>query len=169
MSRLLCSTWLAARLEVVLGVIFVYAAYFKIAEPPDFAHMIYNYKLTPGQLINLLAIYLPWVEMVAGAALILGLPGRRGAVALVGAMLVVFVAAISINLARGHAIDCGCFGLPAGPPKSRAELLSDMWWVVARDLGMLILVTQVLLARPSRGPARQPLSPAERPVEAPAA
>ncbi len=152
MDRIFKSEWLAIRLQVVIGVVFVYAAFHKIADPPDFAHMVYNYKMTPGSLINLVAIYLPWVEMAAGAALILGLFGKRGGAALVGLMLLVFIGAISFNLMRGNLIDCGCFE-GSGVTKTSSELCTEMYWVLARDILMLLGVAQILIAtRPPRKP-----------------
>ena len=62
---------------------------------------------------------------------------------LVGALLAVFIAAISFNLLRGNAIDCGCFDV-ADAGKSVAERLHDMRMVVVRDVGMLLLVAQGL-------------------------
>jgi len=130
-------------------VIFVVAAWPKIVDPPAFAHMIYNYKLVPGGLINFLAITMPWIEVVAGMALILGIWKREAAV-LIGLMLLVFIAAIGINLAKGHAIDCGCFDVKEAG-KTEAQRLTDMRWVIARDVGMLLMVGQILLGtRPAR-------------------
>jgi len=127
----------------------VAAAIPKIMDPPAFAHMIYNYKLAPGWAINALAITLPWVELLAGLALILG-AWKRETAPLIGLLLLMFIAAVGINLARGHAIDCGCFDLrEAG--KTEAQRLTDMRWVIARDVGMLLMVAQLLSAnRPSQ-------------------
>ncbi len=144
MNRLLKSSWLATRFEIILGCIFIYASFHKIADPPDFAHMIYNYKLTPCFLINLLGIYLPWVELVAGTALVLGLAGRRGGAALVGTLLLVFIVAIAINLARGNAIDCGCF--EGSTDKTTEELFREMWWVLIRDVAMVLMIIQIFMA-----------------------
>jgi uncharacterized membrane protein YphA (DoxX/SURF4 family) len=78
-----------------------------------------------------------------GIALICGI-WRRTAAWLVGALLVVFIVAISVNLLRGNAIDCGCFDVgEAG--KSVAEKFHDMWMVILRDVGMLLLVAQGLV------------------------
>ena len=130
------------------------AAIPKILDPPAFAHMIYNYKLAPGWAINALAITLPWVELLAGLALILGV-WKREAAALIGLMLLAFIAAVGINLARGHAIDCGCFDVrDAG--KTETERLADMRWVVLRDAGMLLLVGQLLFATRRRRPRPEP-------------
>lgn len=154
MKRLVASPWLARGFEIILGAVFVYASLHKITDPPDFAKMIYHYKITPGELINLIAIYLPWVEIAAGGALILGLAGRRGAAALVGAMLLVFICAIGFNLYRGHPVACGCFEGSAGSPKTPQAMFSEMWWTLARDAGMLLMVAQVLWVRAT--PAGRP-------------
>jgi len=124
--------------------VFVVAALPKIADPPAFAHMIYNYRLLPGGLVNVLALVLPWVELFAGLALILGVWKKEAAV-VAAVLLLVFIVAIGINLARGHAVDCGCFDVRSAV-KSREELLAEMKWVLLRDLGLLLLAAQVLAA-----------------------
>ena len=140
----LASSWLTVRIQIALGVFFVAAALPKIVDPPSFAHMIYNYRLVPGAFVNLMGLVMPWLELLAGLALILGI-WTRTAAALIGALLLVFVAAISLNLARGNAIDCGCFDVSAAG-KSVAERLADMRWVVVRDAGMLLMTAQILWA-----------------------
>ena len=131
------------RVEII-GAVFVAAALPKIADPPAFAHMIYNYRLLPGGLVNVLALVLPWVELFAGLALVLGVWKKEAAVT-AAVMLVVFIVAIGINLARDHAVDCGCFDVRSAG-KSREELLTEMKWVLLRDVGLLLLAGQVLVA-----------------------
>ena len=135
--------WLTVRTQIALGVFFIVAALPKIADPPSFAHMVYNYRLLPGPLVNLASLTMPWAELLMGVALVCGL-WRRTAASLVGALLVVFIIAISVNLLRGNAIDCGCFDV-ADAGKSVAERLHDMRMVIVRDVGMLFLVAQGLL------------------------
>lgn len=135
--------WLTVRTQIALGLFFVVAALPKLADPPSFAHMIYNYRLAPGPLVNLSALVLPWAELLLGIALICGI-WRRTAALLVGALLALFILAISVNLLRGNAIDCGCFDV-ADAGKSVEERIRDMWWVLVRDVGMLALVAQGLL------------------------
>jgi uncharacterized membrane protein YphA (DoxX/SURF4 family) len=137
----LTSPWLTVRVQIALGAIFVAAALPKISDPPSFAHMIYNYRLLPGGLVNISALIMPWVELLAGLALILGV-WTRGARNLIAAMLVAFIIAITINLARNNAIDCGCFDVSAAG-KSHEERLADMRFVIARDLGMLLMCAQL--------------------------
>jgi uncharacterized membrane protein YphA (DoxX/SURF4 family) len=144
LSERLVSPWLTVRVQIALGVFFVVAALPKVVDPPAFAHMVYNYRLVPGALVNVMALVMPWLELLTGIALILGIWTRTSAAA-IGAMLCVFIVAISINLARGNAIDCGCFDVSAAG-KSVAERLADMRWVVIRDVGMLAMVAQILWA-----------------------
>ena len=136
--------WLTVRVQIGLGAIFVVAAIPKIADPPSFAHMIYNYRLVPGFAVNALALVMPWVEILTGLALILGVWPREAA-ALAGLLLLMFLWAIGFNLARGHAVDCGCFDIHSAG-KSRPELLNEMRWVLIRDTAMLLMVLQVLVA-----------------------
>lgn len=137
----LAHPWLTVRVQIALGAIFVAAALPKIADPPSFAHMIYNYRLLPSGLINVAALTMPWVELLAGLCLILGV-WARPARTIVALMLVTFMIAITINLARNNAIDCGCFDVSAAG-KTHEERIQDMWFVIVRDAGMLLMVAQM--------------------------
>jgi len=133
--------WLTVRVQIALGAIFVVAALPKIADPPSFAHMIYNYRIIPGALVNVMALTMPWIELLSGLALILGI-WKDAARTIIAALLLVFIVAISINLARNNAIDCGCFDVTAAG-KSHEERIADMHFVVIRDLGMLLMCVQL--------------------------
>jgi len=136
--------WLTIRVQIALGAIFVAAAIPKITDPPSFAHMIYNYRILPAGLINITALTMPWVEILAGLALILGV-WARPARWLIAAMLVTFILAISLNLVRDNAIDCGCFDVSAAN-LTHDERIRDMWMVILRDIGMLVMVAQLWFA-----------------------
>ncbi len=140
----LTSPWLTIRVQIALGVIFLVAAWPKIVDPPSFAHMIYNYHVLPSGLINITALTMPWLEILVGLCLVLGIwvkPARW----LVAAMLIVFILAIAFNLMRDNAIDCGCFDVSAAG-KTHEERLRDMWLVILRDIGMLLMVAQLAWA-----------------------
>ncbi len=144
MKRLLAHPWLTIRVQIALGAIFIIAALPKIADPPSFAHMIYNYRLVPSPLINISALVMPWVELLAGLALILG-AWKAAARTVVAIMLAVFIVAISINFFRDNAIDCGCFNV-ADRGKTHEQRIFDMKVDVFRDLGMLLMVGQLWYA-----------------------
>jgi len=141
------------RVQIALGAVFVVAALPKITDPPAFAHMIYNYRLVPGALVNGLALVMPWIELVVGILLILG-AWRREAALVAALLLIVFLGAIGWNLARGHAIDCGCFDVRSAG-KTPDQLLADMKWVLLRDVGLLLLAAQVVLATSPEFSARR--------------
>jgi len=96
-------------LRLALGGAFVVAGTLKFLQPATFAADIGNYRLLPHEAINLLAITLPWIEVVAGILLALGV-WRRASAAVIAVMLMIFLVAIGQALARGLDVRCGCFG-----------------------------------------------------------
>jgi uncharacterized membrane protein YphA (DoxX/SURF4 family) len=111
--------------RLVLGATFIYASLDKIAHPEQFAKIVYNYKILPGFLINIYAVTLPWVELLAGCLLILGIFTESVSL-LLSFLLVIFVIAISINLLRGVNLNCGCFSTnPAGKKEGVSLLFKD--------------------------------------------
>lgn len=126
---------LVARL--ILGTVFIYASMDKIAHPEAFAEVVHNYQILPDALVNLTAIVLPWLELVTGAFLVIGL-FREGTVSIVTLLLTLFFGAVIFNLARGLDIHCGCF--------HTSTQLTDgtsMSWYVFRD--SLFLLTALYL------------------------
>jgi uncharacterized membrane protein YphA (DoxX/SURF4 family) len=149
--------------RIVLGLVFIGAALPKIADPPGFAKAIWAYELFPSWSLNPLALGLPWLELLCGLALCLGL-WLRAATTWIAALLLGFSLALAINLVRHHPVDCGCFG--AAPPKPQAERLVDMRWALLRDLALLLLTAQVFLAtgrRASHQSAPPPLDASKIP------
>ncbi len=103
------STILWRILAIVIGALFVYAGALKAWDPVRFAGDVQNYHVLPWALNVRLAFYLPWLEIICGLALIF----RRlysGALALVLALMLVFIGASIAAKARGIDISCGCFG-----------------------------------------------------------
>ncbi len=144
MSGGLASPWLTIRVQFVLAAFFVVAGFAKIADPPGFAHEVHNYGLVPAAAVNAMALVLPWLEVVVGLGLFFGL-ARRSAAKILAILLLVFIIALSINLARGRPVDCGCFGT-ATVHRTDAERLDEMKLVILRDVGLLLLAGQILHA-----------------------
>ena len=107
-KKLIGGPWLELTARLLLGVTFVYASYHTILEPAAFAKIVYGYDLFPYETINLIAVIIPFIELIAGIALITGIYSRSAALILI-AMLLAFIMVISINVIRGHEFDCGCF------------------------------------------------------------
>ena len=64
---------------IAIGLVFVVAGLAKIGDMGAFALQVHNFRLTPIALENLVAMVLPWVEVVAGTALVLGARSRAAA------------------------------------------------------------------------------------------
>jgi putative oxidoreductase len=94
---------------LVVGGIFIYAGVMKIFDPVGFANDIDNYKILPWPLTVRLAFYLPWLEILCGLAVILGLL-YRGGLLILTMLISIFIIASVIAKARGLDITCGCFG-----------------------------------------------------------
>lgn len=145
MKRWFLHPWLDVRVPFALGLVFVFAALAKLADPPGFAKSIWFYRLLPAWSLHPAALLLPWLELLAGLALCLGI-WKRAAAGWIAALLLVFIAALSVNLIQGNPVDCGCFGVDA-PARSVEEQLSSMRWTILRDLGLLLMAIQILVSQ----------------------
>jgi uncharacterized membrane protein YphA (DoxX/SURF4 family) len=125
---------LAARL--ILGGVFVFASVDKILHPAAFAEAVYNYQILPDNLINLTAIVLPWLELVLGSLLIIGV-WMPGTVIISNLLLLTFIGVLVYNTSRGLDIHCGCFSTePSEDPLSN--------WTIARDALFLVPAAYLL-------------------------
>ncbi|MGA9263108.1 MAG: MauE/DoxX family redox-associated membrane protein [Desulfobacterales bacterium] len=115
-------------LRVYVGGVFIYASMYKINYPTEFAETIAAYQLIPYWAINLTALILPWIELVAGVLLILGIRTKSTA-AVIGFLLLVFSLAILVTMVRGIPIGCGCF-TSVDEPMGWRTLVRDLMWLV---------------------------------------
>ena len=95
--------------RLLLGGVFIWTGLLKIIDPLEFAQSIANYRIFPRWLVFLLALILPWIELICGVCLILGLFQETSTVILSG-LLISFLIIIILTIFRGIDIDCGCFG-----------------------------------------------------------
>jgi len=127
---------LAGRL--VIGGLFLYASINKIFDPAGFASSIRNYMILPPEWSNVAALILPWIEVIAGAFLIVGVQIKPSALLTTG-MLALFFVAIVYAFSVGLDIDCGCFSTKPDSP-GRVGI-----YHIIRD-GTLFLVSFFVLA-----------------------
>jgi putative oxidoreductase len=135
LKNLFNNGWIEIAFRWILGATFIYASSYKIMSPMDFAKILYGYNLFPEFSINLIAVILPFVEMISGLSLILGIYPRSAAL-IINALLVAFILILTINIIRGHEFDCGCFS---------ANKTGSPVMMVARDVIYLLMGLQVLL------------------------
>lgn len=123
--------------RIFLGSIFVYASWSKILDPAAFAEIVMNYQILPTMSANLVALSLPWLEMVCGLCLITNFWTRGGAMMVV-LMMLIFISAMGLNIYRGIDVACGCFTLTGTATQS-------MWIYLLRDMALLFLAIAVLM------------------------
>ncbi len=136
-------------LLIGLGLVFVAAGAAKIVDPLGFAVSIARWRSVPMAFVGPVAILLPWIEVVAAAALVLP-KFRRPALQLQLGMLAVFTALLLVALLRGTT-SCGCFGRGDGA-------LNRVDVALARNVVLLAAACYLLLRKPT-SPA-SPASPA---------
>lgn len=129
---------LVARL--FLGAVLIYAGAVKVGKPLTSERAVQAFEIFPMELAGYIGLALPFVEILLGALLILGLFTRP--VAIVSTLLMVaFIIGIAQAWARGLTIDCGCFGgggqVAAGETKYGTDIARDatfalagawLWW-----------------------------------------
>lgn len=121
--------------RLVLGGAFLWAGMLKASDVEVFAGQIAAYQLLPHAGNVLLAVTLPYVEILCGA-LLLGGRKVRPAALLAAGLLLIFAIALVSAWARGLAIDCGCFRPGAASSSIPLALL--------RDAVLLVLAGSVL-------------------------
>jgi putative oxidoreductase len=138
MMKLLTNRYFVFLIRLAIGIVFVYAAISKISHPDQFARIIYNYHILPGGVINLFALFLPWIEILCGFLLITGY-WHKSASVILGGVTVVFIVALSIALFRGVNIECGCFSTTS---KAKGPVID----LIVRDTIMLVGFALILAA-----------------------
>lgn len=129
-------------INISLGVMFVLAGAGKLLRH-DFAARVTAYRLLPAVVSSVVAFILPWLELLTGVALLIGV-AVRGAAALAVALLFAFAGAMTVNLLRGRRVACGCGFDPA---------TTISWWLVGRNLALAALGSLMIFGNGSYGVA----------------
>lgn len=108
--------------RLILGGLFIFAASVKLSDPQGFFDSVHAFKLpayfsqslglnmsSTAHLERLATFVVPWLELLAGLALVVGYC-TRGAALVLAALLVFFLFGIYTVLARKMDVTCGCFG-----------------------------------------------------------
>lgn len=120
------STVIFAALRCALAVLFLYAGIVKALHPIPFIVALENYRLFSKPASLAAAIYIPWVEILCGTALIFR-NWRLAGWILSGILSSGFLFFVGSARWRGLDIACGCFG-----QGSRSDLNSwSVLWAMA--------------------------------------
>lgn len=124
---------------MAVGLVFVQAAVAKLRYRELLTGVVANYRLLPSAMIAPVAKALAPAELLIGIALLLS--GHWLAAVGAMAMLLLFAAAMAINIARGRSqIDCGC---------GRSQLRQPLsWLLVGRNIALSAMLLPRLLPAP---------------------
>ncbi len=124
-------------MRLFVGAIFLFAGVVKLKRGSNrFLSAIMGYELVPNLVATVVASFLPWMEIVIGGLLILGLWSQFSA--LVGAMLlIIFSSGIAMSLLRNKDNDCGCF----------QSLTPVQWRLVYRNLLLMGLLIPIYMMK----------------------
>ena len=132
----------------ILGFVFIYASLDKIADPMAFSDNIDNYHISPVQLNNLAALFIPWLELVIGLCLITGV-FLDGAAIISMLLMAFFIFIITQAYLRGISLHCGCFKGSADP--GMGDLRQDMLKRIFEDILFLGLSIMIYFRQAFRG------------------
>lgn len=136
-------------LRYALALVFMFAGGSKVLQPVLFKAVIQSYYAIPDGLAVLLAIAVPWVEIMAALSLLVNWKVRYSS-GLIAVMSVYFLGLMLLNYGQVLPFGCGCFGF------NGAELVGIFH--IAREFIILCLAGAVFYlhhrqAAPGKGAA----------------
>jgi len=130
--------WVGLLARLVLGITYLVAGIDKGVNLEQTKRATRAFQILPYDLANLWGTFMPFLEVVLGVLLIIGLLTRFTAV-LGGLLMVAFIIGIASVWARGISIECGCFG--GGGASATTHYPVDL----LRDTGLLLCAAWLVL------------------------
>jgi len=128
--------------RLILAGVFIYAGAIKILDPQSFATDIGHYRLLPYPLTLAMGVYLPWLELLCGVAVLFRWRERGALLVLLG-LCGLFAVALASAWFRGLDINCGCFG--------HATVASTLPIAFARSLALGLVALYLFRRSPLTG------------------
>lgn len=114
----------------ILGIVFTISAIPKLQHPKGFVLAVLEYRVLPPRLGRPFARLIPPLEIFIALLLLSG-TGVRFASVITSLLLLGFMVAIGVNMARDRDLDCHCFGYA-----TRRQI---GWGVLLQDSALLAL------------------------------
>jgi len=124
----------------VLAIVFIYAGATKFMDPLVFAVLIEAYGIVPEELIYPVAVFLPLLEVLAGALIIFDI---RGSLTVICGLTILFMIILGYGIHMGLDVDCGCFG----PEDPESKAFHGLRQAFVRDSVMLMDILFVYIWR----------------------
>ena len=146
-------------LASILGGTLLLAGIPKLRDRDGLLTVVKGYRLLPAPAERAVAATLPYVEVLVGVLLILGIGGRWPAVA-AALLFTAFTTGLTVNLARGRRdLDCGCFAFGAH------EVPQIGWFHAARAASFTVAALVLALAVVAVAQIRSVVHVGRRPVD----
>ncbi len=108
-SSLISNSYLNLTLRLLLGVIFIVSAVSKLPDHTKFVEIVKDQDLLPDALATVFGNALPWIELIVGVYLLLGILRRTSA--LVALLMAISFMVANVNSLVNDKDHCGnCFG-----------------------------------------------------------
>jgi|TARA_B110000305_G_C19205835_1_gene523460 uncharacterized membrane protein YphA (DoxX/SURF4 family) len=117
--------------SIVLGLVFLVAGGSKIAAGPDWPVQAVGLGAPRGVIP-----FVPWVEIVVGAALVVQV-ARRPAALVALAILLVFTTLLATRLSEGKRPPCACFGAWSAKPLGPGHLARNAALIAVAGLALM--------------------------------
>ncbi|MBK7979691.1 MAG: DoxX family membrane protein [Ignavibacteriae bacterium] len=118
--------YIIAITRLYLAVYFILSGLGKINNLEYFANSIEYYRLFPLVLINILAITIPWIELISGSLLLLGVFVKENSI-IIATLLFLFTIAVFSAVIRNLNIDCGCHGTVDGQKVGLLKIIENVF------------------------------------------
>ncbi len=146
MQRAMRHRYLVIGASILLGLVFLTAGASKLADQSGLVAVLVETSVLGEDMISLIARCLPWLELVLGLCLLLGIAARLMA----SASLLLTLGFIFHNvwiIKYGFEIDsCGCLGIV----EKEMQILASSEMSLYLDIGMLLLSLIILLYYPGK-------------------
>jgi uncharacterized membrane protein YphA (DoxX/SURF4 family) len=141
-KRVISNRYVLFAIRIVLGSIFILAAIGKIPEGAKFVDVVTGYGILPWELAKAYGLVLPWLELVLGVCLVIGILPRVAAGVSVLAILSFIIAnGTAVYSYEAHVDYCGCFGVGFGETYYLLMKTSD-----ALIIDIIMMVLAVIIA-----------------------
>ena len=121
--------YLTLAMRLIVGGIFIFSSVSKLPNPNLFVNEVRSYGLLPDVLAVAYGLALPWIELLIGCYLVLGLLSRYAALGTI-LLSLSFAIANFVGILRGYE-QCGsCFG-ESFPLRSPQALVIDFLLIAA--------------------------------------
>jgi hypothetical protein len=137
----------AARWRIAIGTLFVVTGLLKIGDPTGFIASILTYHLPlSATAIKGAAVVVPWLELLTGLLLVVGVWVDAGLITASGLSLVFLALGLQAAF-RGLSVQCGCFGSFS---ERLPGFLNSLPFIIGRDIllvGATLALTRAYFVR----------------------